>query len=1165
MLFLLAVSLLAQTTASTGSITGTVTDPSGAVVAGAKVTISNSATGQVITTTTLSTGAYASGALTPGDYRVRVEGQGFKTAEFPVSVTANTTSSGNVKLELGLAGQVVNTQQATVEGVLTAAQMENLPSNGRQFLDLAQLEPSVQTQDGGTFDPTKNGYSSVSFGGRFGRTARIEVDGVDISDETVGSTTQNLPLGAIQESSFQQSMLDLSTELTSSGSVNVTTRSGTNSLHGAGFYFFRDQSLNANLPAASKNPFQRNQFGGSLGGPIIKNKLFFFLDAEHTKQDLLDEVLPGGPFVGTAGNFNSPFRETEVLGKLDLQVSRYKVFYRFTYDQNKSVLPFIPNTFQPFTNVNHARSHAGGVDFSRGNFTHSLRLGYTKFENGITDAVIGSSIFNPAPGIQLAIGGDPNCLAPGVDVFCSGSNFLAPQATVQSNLQVKYDGSRDYKNHMVRFGAGYNNLHAGGFAEFLGLAAAVGSPNRLPPCIAQSNCPFAGGAANPLNYPAINVTMGNGQGFSSEKPAFGLAGGGLGPDHRFSAYVGDSWKIKPTFTLTLGLGYVRDTGRTNSDLGPIATLNRFDLSDQFYTYRGLGSRVRQPNLNLAPQVGFGWDPSGNGKTVVRAGAGLFYENSIWNNSLFDRPARLQTGLFLGSKPACTISGPQPLSFATTIDLSRVCGAPIGNVASQIATLQQEYQASVVAAGPAQNPSYIGTTLADGLNVNGTSLLAPAYVTPRSVQLNFGVQREIRRGTVLTIDFLRNVSTRNLLSEDTSHVGDFRYFNRINAAAAINATLASCGATTIDQAISAGTCPAGPGGTTGPHTARIYDFAANGLDSGYALCAGFSCPNAAFPGANTALGANQMLFPIGRSVYNGVQATLKQDINHPAQGIEHVNVQASYSYSKYVATARDNDFINYAFDNSNPTKYIGPNGLDRTHQISFGGYADLIAGFQLSLLSNIYSPLPSDVRLPVSGFAGGIFQTDVTGDGTGDGSFGSNGSLGDLLPGTNVGDFGRKFGTDGLNRRISAFNTTLVGQLTPAGQAVVNSGLITKSQMTQLLGTIMGGTPLQTAPFDAVGQTWLRTVDVGVNWSYKIKETVKIQPGVTIFNVFNLSNFDGPAIPFSSILDGSVGSPNGTTNAALHGVNGNPLRLGLGSGVNALGAPRALEFQLRLSF
>ena len=305
-----------QTTISTGSIVGTVTDPAGAVVGGAKVTITNRATGQLMTTSTTSAGTYTSGALTPGNYSVHVESQGFKTLELMVTVQVNTTASGNVKLEVGQGTQLVqvqatemavNTEQATVQGVLTADQIENLPINGRNFLDLAQLEPGVQIQDGGTFDPTKNGFSSVSFGGRFGRTARIEVDGVDISDETVGTTTQNLPLGAIQESSLQQSSLDLSTELTSSGSVNISTKSGTNSLHGEAFYFFRDQSMNANLPGASKNPFQRNQFGGSLGGRIIKDKLFFFLDAERTKQDLLDPVIPGAPFANLVGSFNSPF------------------------------------------------------------------------------------------------------------------------------------------------------------------------------------------------------------------------------------------------------------------------------------------------------------------------------------------------------------------------------------------------------------------------------------------------------------------------------------------------------------------------------------------------------------------------------------------------------------------------------------------------------------------------------------------------------------------------------------------------------------------------------------------------------------------------------------------------------------------------------------------
>jgi len=1198
--------LLAQTTISTGSIVGTVTDPSGAVVSGAKVTITSKATGQVVTTTTTSSGTYTSGALTPGDYQLKVEAQGFKTTLFSVTVQVNTTASGNMKLEVGQSAQVVevqatelgvNTEQATVQGVLTSKQIESLPINGRNFLDLAQLEPGVQIQDGGTFDPTKNGFSSVSFGGRFGRTARIEVDGVDISDETVGTTTQNLPLGAIQESSLQQSSLDLSTELTSSGSVNVSTKSGTNALHGEGFYYFRDQSLNANLPGASENPFQRNQFGGSLGGRIIKDKLFFFLDAERTKQDLLDPVIPGGAFGGLVGNFNSPFRETETIGRVDWQPGRYRVFYRFTYDQNQSVLPYIPNSFQPFANVNHARSHVVGVDFSTGSFAHSIRFGYTKFENSIADAVTGSSIFNPAPGIELAIGGDPNCLTAGLDDFCSGPNFLAPQGTMQSNKQIKYDGTKAYKNHILRFGAGYNHVQGGGFAKFLGLAPAVGSPSGFGTCAGgsfASPCPgspadfannscgtgtpcFPNGDENPLNYPVTNVNLGNGQGFSSEKPAFGLPGGGLGPDNRFSLYIGDSWKIKPTFTLTLGLRYVRDTGRTDSDLGPISALDQFNYSDEHFTYRGLGDRVRQPNTNFAPQLGFAWDPSGKGTTVIRGGIGLFYENSIWNNNLFDRPARLQQGLFLGLAPLCSSGAPQTLPFTPSIDPGAICGQAVGSVAPEIVTLQQEYQAATLAAGPAQNAAYISNTLADGIDVTGTNLFAPAYITPRSVQMNIGIQKQIRRGTVLTVDVLRNVSTHNLLSIDTNHVGDAHYLDVQNAQAAITAVETNCGRGLTVGATYSGNClnnPAiGPSDTSyGTQSdpfrpATISDYALNGLDSGYGLCAGFPCPNAAFPGVNKDLGTNQMLFPIGRSVYNGLQTTLKQDVSKPFRGVKYMNLQVSYSFSKYVATARDSDFINFPYDNANPLKYLGPNGLDRTHQISFGGVMDLPARFRMSFIGHFDSPLPLDVRLPTSGNPGGIFQTDLTGDGTGDGTFGSNGGLGDLLPGTKEGSFGRDFGPNGLNQRISTFNATTVGRLTPAGQALVTNlpNQISQADLTALGGVINGGSPLQPAPAGAIEQGWLKTLDLGLNWGYKIKERVELRPGVTIFNVFNFSNFTGPSAPFSSILDGSVGSPNGTTSAGLHGVDGNSLRLGLGSGVNSLGAPRAIEFELKLIF
>jgi len=1155
-------AMQAQTTISTGSIQGVITDPSGAVIGGAKISISNKATGRVINVRSTSAGTYASGALTPGDYTLRVEASGFSTSEISIIVQVGVTAPGNVKLQLGQTSQVVevqgtevsvNTEQATVQGVLTTQQIENLPINGRNFLDLAQLEPGVQIQDGGNFDPTKNGFSSISFGGRFGRTARIEVDGLDVSDETVGTTTQNIPQSAIQEFQIEQSSLDLSTELTSSGAVNVATKSGTNSYHGGGYYYFRDQDFDANLPGASDNYFQRNQFGGNFGGAIIKDKLFFFMDAERTKQDLLNPVLSGGPFLALSGNYDSPFREAEAVGRLDWQINNnYKAFFRFSYDENKDVLAIIPNSFQPFANVDHTPDYAAGLDFSTGTYTHSIRFGYMKFRNGIVDAVAGTNIFNPAPGIELAIGGDPDCLTSGADFFCSGPSFLAPQQTYQSNHQLKYDGSKPIGAHILRYGGGWNRIMGGGFASFLALGPAVGSPlNTTTEAFANNSCGtnkpcFPGGAANPLNYPVTNVSLGNGQGFSTEVPAFGFPAGGTGPDQRISAYIGDAWKIKPNLTLTYGLRYVRDTWRTDSDLGPIADLYQFD--NQLYS--GLGNRVHQPNLNFAPQLGVAWDPTHKGNTVLRGGIGLFYENSIWNNIEFDRPARLASGLFLADTTVCSSGSPVALALPTGGSVTPTfCGQAVGSVASQISALQARYQTSTVAAGPASNPSFIGTALADGLDSTGTDLLAPNYVSPRSVQMNFGVQHQIRSGMVFTADYLRNIETHTLLAIDTNRVGDARFFNLAAAQAAISATntMLGCGAGFDQRSIQ---CAIAKGAT-------ISDYASNGLDSGYSLCAGFACPTAAFGGINPNLGANQMLFPIGRAVNNALQLSLKQNLQHPFRGVSNFDLQISYQLARYIAAATDNDFINIATDFNDPLHYLGPNGLDRKNQISFGGSMDLPMHFRLGMIGHFYSPLPVTLTLSPTGLPGGIFVTDITGDGTGDGSFASNGSFGDVLPGTNVGSFQHGVSAGNINNVINNYNQNYAGQPTPAGQVLIKQGLFTLGQLRSLDG-VQETVPL--APGNEAGMSWLRAFDVNLNWLYQIKERVTIEPGVSFFNLMNFSNFDGPANPLSGALSGSLGSVNGTP-----GQQASTNRLGLGSGVFALGSPRVIEFALKVNF
>jgi len=1165
-LFLTSSLLPAQTTVSTGSIVGTVTDPQGAVVGGAKVTVTEKATGHVITSSTTGAGTYTSGALTPGVYVVRVEAPGFKTVESSITVEVAVTATGSFKLQLGTAGQVVeveatelavNTEQATVQGVLSTEQIDNLPINGRNFLDLAQLEPGVQIQDGGNFDPTKKGFSSISFGGRFGRTARIEVDGVDTSDETVGTTTQDIPLGAIQEFSIGQSTLDLSTELTSSGSVNVVTKSGTNAYHGDAYYNFRDQSVDANLPGAFHTPFQRNQFGGDFGGAFIKNKLFFYGAGERTQQHFQTPVIPGAALSGDIGTYSGPVKEGELLGKVDYNFGKnYKLFYRFSYNQNSDVSSFENIAFQPLNNTNHTRDHVIGLDFTTGQFTPSVRLGYMKFFNHISSGTLASTPFNPTSPIELAIGPDPLCLnTTGVspDVFCSGQGFLAPQSTPQSDHQVKYDGSRAWGTHIIRYGFGFNHIQGGGFAGFLADGAAVNASASACGVACQA---LPGGATVALNYPANFVLLGNGQGFSTEKRSFGFPGGGLGPDNRISWYVGDAWKIRPNFTLNYGLRYVRDTGRSDSDLPGVSALAQFD--NPFYS--GLENRVNNPNKNFAPQLGFAWDPASSGKTVIRGGVGLFYENSIWNNVLFDRPARLNTGAFLATQPAC-LSATQPVTFTLPNGGPTVtpafCGQPIGQVQAQIAALQAQFQAAAASNLQGLNGVFIGRAMQDtGPNGTGTNLFFPGYRTPRSVQMNIGIQREIRRGTVITADYLRNISTHTLLAIDTNHVGavSYRGMDLLNVNAAQNAIALTTNqfgcaggfsAAAIDCAIGAG--------------ANITNFATNGLDSGYAVCGGGPCPGAAFPGISTAVGGNQMLFPAGRSVLNALQLSLKQDVRNPFKGVNSLNLQVSYQLSRYVAMAQDGDFINSAFDAVDPNKYIGPDALDRTHQISFGGTMELPMHFRANLIGHFYSALPATLTLNPTGAAGGIFVTGVNGDGTGDGNGtnGSNGTLGSILPGTNLGSYGRGINGSNINNVISNYNTKFALTPTPAGLDLMAHGLFSQTELSNL-GAVM---PLVSpAPPNEANNTWLKDMDLSFNWTYKIKEYVSIQPGIGFFNILNFANFDAPKNTLSGVLNGQSGGVNGTS-----GEQPNFLRTGLGSGVFALGAPRTMEFSLKLIF
>lgn len=1166
----IASGLWAQTTVGTGSIVGTVTDQSGAVVSGAKVTIKNSATGQVVDVITNTTGAFNSGALPSATYSVQISARGFSTVSTTLTVQVGNTSTANVKLEIGKESQVievqaaaiqVNTEQATVQGVLTASQIENLPINGRNFLDLAQLEPGVQIQDGQNFDPTKAGYSSISFGGRFGRTARINVDGVDVSDETVGTTTADIPASAIDEFQLSQSSLDLSNDLTSSGAVNVTTRSGTNTVHGEAFYFLRDHRWDALPPGGADLPFQRQQFGGKVGGPVIKDKLFFFADGERTKQDALAPViLSGTPFDSFSGGFSSPFRENNLLGKVDYNLGHgVRTFYRYSYFSN-SLLATFGLGFAVYNNKDITRQHVVGADFNTGSFTHTIRFSYLKFQNQIVDATLGNkSLPDCCTGLLLSSGS-----------FFVGPNLLAPQSTPQSNRQIKYDGSKIIHSHTLRYGIAFNHVQGGGFADFYGTAPRVSwSTNLTTETFADNSCGtgnpcFPGGQNNPLNYPVTRLRVGNGQGFNTLEPALGFPAGGLGPDNRLGLYIGDSWKIRRNFTLSGGLRYDRDTGRTDSDLPAIPEINA--------EFPGFGNPVKQANANFAPQLGFAWDPKSNGKTVIRGGIGLFYENVIWNNVLFDRPFRLRTGAFNAVTSACFNGVPQPVAVSTNIDPSgfitpdaSICGnVAVGTVIPQILDFWQQ----VLAGNPfdikAPNPNFIGNFLSQGLGVP-LGPFAPNYKTPRSVQMNIGVQREIRPGMVFTADYLRNVETRTLLGIDINQVGDVRHFNATAAANAIDATNAGfeCGPgqAGVDCAIAAG--------------ASMVDYAFNGLtadsDFGQACIQALGVP-CAFGGINTNQSQAFFLEPIGRSVYNALQMKLSQNVSNPLRGVKALNFQVAYSLSRFENSGggqftgtpgdSDQDFVLQTADNVRPNRYFGPALLDRTHQISFGGYADAPFGFRLGLTAHFYSPLSSALVAPNFGDPGEIFRTDFTGDGT----------TGDPIPGTHLGQFDRGINASQLNGVITKYNNTTANQATPAGQLLIQNNLMTLAQLQALGGVaphICLAPPATdndpscspNSPGSQVDFTWLRSLDLRLAWRHTFAERVTLEPSVGFYNLFNISNFNLPPNTMNGLLFGAgSGAINGTTKA-----DNESFRVGNGTGVYGVGAQRQIEFGLKITF
>jgi hypothetical protein len=340
--------LWAQT--PTGTVSGLVQDTSSAVVPGAVITVANPETGLVRNLVTSIEGTFAIAALPPGTYQVKAAMKGFRTTVREATVETGSVTTVNVRLEVGQADEVVKVEAAwaqieyvsnTIAGVITREKIQDLPLNGRSFLNLAFLEPGVTVSPGTTAQ--YNSLFSVSvLGGDSNKTA-ITVDGGNIRNSIEGNTGMNFSQEVVQEFQISSVNFDLSTGVTSVGSVNVVSRSGSNDFHGSGYFFFRDHNMSA-YPGLARNPLSHDPFfarrnpGGSIGGPLKKDRLFFFFNYENLNQTQVVTYVPNvASASGLTGNYFSPYRGKTLSARFDYSTGKHRVFARYSHDGNSGL------------------------------------------------------------------------------------------------------------------------------------------------------------------------------------------------------------------------------------------------------------------------------------------------------------------------------------------------------------------------------------------------------------------------------------------------------------------------------------------------------------------------------------------------------------------------------------------------------------------------------------------------------------------------------------------------------------------------------------------------------------------------------------------------------------------------------------------------------------
>jgi hypothetical protein len=1141
----------------TSGIRGLVTDPAGEALPKATVVVRRVETNSERRLTTNSEGIYIADNLQPGDYEVRVEATGFQRQLQRVAALVGATHTADFSLSIGSASETVvvtseaaqiNTSDYKIDQVITRERIEELPLNGRNFLDLAQMEPSVVVvQD---LDPggRANNFTQVRIAGVDPALTRITADGVSVNDRVTGGAATNFSQESVQEFQITTANFDLSTGVTSIGAVNVVTRGGGNTLRGSGFFFFRDHNLSA-FPALKRptdpgdpspfcaNPqseackraqdpfFVRRQTGFTLSGPAKKDKLFWFGNFEYINLTNVNEITfnrttgDGGAFANSFNHIGSGFlRGPQYNIRLDYRVNdRHNAFLRWTEEHNRSLQAEeqMESAWERARN-NSYNAVLGLTSVLTSRLVNDLRLNWnllTHFNNSVTPEDC------PDPVGCIGVGG-PFITVSGLG-FSLGSVDFADRRN--RTYQVTNNLSWQKGAHRIRFGGewekyirfGLVNANAGGTITLFGPEQVrTLNPTIYASLPATLKNPAAGRItlSDILRLPVQTFTISLGD---PSSPAPYNRERARRTD-RIRFFFQDGWQARPSFTLSYGLSWVYETGLRNYDLDkpeylrPILGGANADLRAPPREYR-----------NFGPALGFAWSLGKNKKTVLRGGSGIYYDSDLGFTRIAERRLLGPVGNGLitvaGSSvvnPFCT-DNPRPANPGTLCSNGQppflIGGATGATVTALTGAQVQSLIPSVVAT---RTPTGALGALPGPRNIElaktGAGIFDADTRTPYTIQATGGVQREIMKNMVLNADFVmrRGVAfggPHSVFSVD---------LNRFNAV-----TVTGPARPDLTYSLTpSGTLPA----NTAP--ARIIR-----------QCAAAEVGNVS---AQCSAGALSVFQSSANSRYLGLHVRLDKRF------ADHYQLTAAYSLSRYNSW---NGIINA----NNWHASYGPNAADQKHRLNISGIWELpeykgaqrllrglASGWQLSGIGQARSPLPINA---------GLFALDHDGDGIS--TF--------YLPGTSVNSLGRSLSASELRQIVAQYNTDVISRSRPIVDVYGANPTAAQLATCNLINPANGQRmcPLRTPrnqayqlinlPQNFSTRDSVLSVDLRLTRSFKIRENLRLRLIAEGFNIFNVANLGGYT---GDLLNTDFAQPTNRGNT-IFGSSG----------------PRAFQLAARISF